>query len=174
MSPEWMQGAPSPYSKVLVANRGEIAVRVLQAAREAGLSSVAVYSESDSGSLHVETADESVLLEGEGLDQTYLNGSAIIEAARSTGADAIHPGYGFLSERADFAREVESAGIRWIGPSAHAIETMGDKISARTLMIESGVPVIPGDEIPIEEGADHLGALASAAAKAPRLSLIHI
>ena len=165
MSPEWMQGAPSPYSKVLVANRGEIAVRVLQAAREAGLSSVAVYSESDSGSLHVETADESVLLEGEGLDQTYLNGSAIIEAARSTGADAIHPGYGFLSERADFARQVESAGIRWIGPSAHAIETMGDKISARTLMIESGVPVIPGDEIPIEEGADHLGALASAAAK---------
>ena len=165
MSPEWMQGAPSPYSKVLVANRGEIAVRVLQAAREAGLSSVAVYSESDSGSLHVETADESVLLEGEGLDQTYLNGSAIIEAARSTGADAIHPGYGFLSERADFAREVESAGIRWVGPSAHAIETMGDKISARTLMIESGVPVIPGDEIPIEEGADHLGALASAAAK---------
>ena len=106
MSPEWMQGAPSPYSKVLVANRGEIAVRVLQAAREAGLSSVAVFSESDSGSLHVETADESVLLEGEGLDQTYLNGSASIEAARSTGADAIHPGYGFLSERADFARQV--------------------------------------------------------------------
>ncbi len=136
MSPEWMQGAPSPYSKVLVANRGEIAVRVLQAAREAGLSSVAVYSESDSGSLHVETADESVLLEGEGLDQTYLNGSAIIEAARSTGADAIHPGYGGLSERADFARRVESAGIRWIGPSAHAIETMGDKRSARTVMIE--------------------------------------
>ncbi|MBN28966.1 MAG: hypothetical protein CMB33_03750 [Euryarchaeota archaeon] len=165
MSPEWMQGANSPYSKVLVANRGEIAVRVLQAAREAGLSSVAVYSQSDSSSLHVETADESVLLEGGGLDETYLNGSAIIEAARSTGADAIHPGYGFLSERADFASAVDAAGIRWIGPSAHAIETMGDKISARSLMIESGVPVIPGEQIPVEEGADHLGALASAAAK---------
>ena len=165
MSPEWMQGATRPYSRLLVANRGEIANRVLQAAKESGLSTVAVYSQSDASALHVETADQSVLLEGEGLDETYLNGSAIIEAARSTGADAIHPGYGFLSERADFAREVESAGICWIGPSPHAIETMGDKISARTLMIESGVPVIPGEEIPIEEGADHLGALASAAAK---------
>ena len=94
MAPEWMHGAPSPYSKILVANRGEIAVRVLQAAREAGLSSVAVYSESDSGSLHVETADESVLLEGEGLDQTYLNGSAIIEAARSTGRTRSTPATG--------------------------------------------------------------------------------
>ena len=165
MSPHWMTDAPRPFSKVLVANRGEIAVRVLQAAREAGLSSVAIFSESDSSSLHVEMADESVLLEGDGLEMTYLNGSAIIEAARSSGADAIHPGYGFLSERANFARAVEGAGIRWIGPSANAIETMGDKISARSLMIESGVPVIPGDQIPMEEGADHLGALASAAAK---------
>tara|TARA_B100000401_G_scaffold314345_1_gene216997 strand:- start:482 stop:904 length:423 start_codon:yes stop_codon:yes gene_type:complete len=140
MSPEWMQGATRPYSRLLVANRGEIATRVLQAAKESGLSTVAVYSQSDASALHVETADQSVLLEGDGLDETYLNGSAIIEAARSTGADAIHPGYGFLSERADFAREVESAGICWIGPSPHAIETMGDKISARTLMIESGVP----------------------------------
>ena len=165
MSLEWMSDAPRPFSKVLVANRGEIAVRVLQASKEAGLSCVAVFSESDSSSLHVELADESVLLEGGSLDMTYLNGNAIIEAARSTGADAIHPGYGFLSERADFARAVESAGIRWIGPSAHAIETMGDKISARSLMIESGVPVIPGGQIPVEEGADHLGVLASAAAK---------
>jgi acetyl-CoA carboxylase biotin carboxylase subunit len=165
MSPEWMSDAPRPFSKVLVANRGEIAVRVLQASKEAGLSCVAVFSESDSSSLHVELADESVLLEGDTLDMTYLNGNAIIEAARSSGADAIHPGYGFLSERADFARAVESAGICWIGPSTHAIETMGDKISARSLMIESGVSVIPGGQIPIEEGADHLGALASAAAK---------
>ena len=166
MALDWMSDAPSPFSKVLVANRGEIAVRVIQAAKEAGLSSVAVFSESDSSSLHVEMADEAVLLEGDSLEMTYLNGDSIIEAARSTGADAIHPGYGFLSERADFARTVEDAGIRWIGPSAHAIETMGDKISARTLMIESGVPVIPGEQIPIEDGADHLGALA--------LSLIHI
>ncbi len=165
MSMEWMSDAPSPFSKVLVANRGEIAVRVLQAAKEAGLSCVAVFSASDSSSLHVEIADEAVLLEGDSLEMTYLNGSSIIEAARSTGADAIHPGYGFLSERPDFASAVEAAGIRWIGPSSHAIETMGDKISARTLMIESGVPVIPGEQIPVEEGADHLGALASAAAK---------
>jgi acetyl-CoA carboxylase biotin carboxylase subunit len=160
-----MTDAPRPFSKVLVANRGEIAVRVLQAASEAGLSSVAVFSESDSSSLHVGLADESVLLDGDSLEMTYLNGRAVIEAARSTGADAIHPGYGFLSESADFARAVENAGILWIGPSAHAIETMGDKISARSLMIDSGVPVIPGDQVPVEEGADHLGALASAAAK---------
>ncbi|MBI88343.1 MAG: pyruvate carboxylase subunit A [Euryarchaeota archaeon] len=165
MSTDWMSGSPSPFTKVLVANRGEIAVRVLQAAREAGLSSVAVYSITDSSSLHVEVADEAVLLEGEGLDGTYLDGSAIIEAARSCGADAIHPGYGFLSERAEFARQVESSGITWIGPSPEAIETMGDKISARSLMIESGVPVIPGEQIRVGEGSDHLGALASAAAK---------
>ena len=92
MSMEWMSDAPSPFSKVLVANRGEIAVRVLQAAKEAGLSCVAVFSESDSSSLHVEIADEAVLLEGDTLEMTYLNGRSIIEAARSTGADAIHPG----------------------------------------------------------------------------------
>mgnify|MGYP002023732445 FL=1 len=165
MPPSWMAEASSPFSKVLVANRGEIAVRVIRAAREAGLSSVAVFSSSDSNSLHVEMSDESFFLEGDSLEETYLNGSAIIEAARSTGADAIHPGYGFLSERADFAREVESSGIRWIGPPADSIETMGDKISARSLMLRSGVPVIPGEQIPIEDGADHLGALASAAAK---------
>ena len=88
---------------------------------------MAVFSSSDSNSLHVEMSDESFFLEGDSLEETYLNGSAIIEAARSTGADAIHPGYGFLSERADFAREVESSGIRWIGPPAESIETMGDK-----------------------------------------------
>ena len=165
MTPGWMSESPRPFSKVLVANRGEIAVRVLQAAREAGLAGVAVHSQGDSSSLHVEVADEAVLLEGEGLEGTYLNAEAIIEAARKSGADAIHPGYGFLSERADFARRVEEAGIRWIGPPADAIETMGDKISARSLMIQSGVPVIPGEQIPVEEGADHLGALASAAAK---------
>lgn len=165
MTPRWMSESPRPFSKVLVANRGEIAVRVLQAAREAGLIGVAVYSENDSSSLHVELADESVLLEGDDLDSTYLNAEAIIEAARRCGADALHPGYGFLSERADFARQVEDAGILWIGPPADAIETMGDKISARSLMIQSGVPVIPGEQIPVEEGADHLGPLASAAAK---------
>ena len=165
MSPSWMTESPRPYSKVLVANRGEIAVRVLQAAREAGLKGVAIYSNTDSSSLHVEMAEESVLLEGQDLEETYLNIHAIIEAARSCGAEAIHPGYGFLSERADFARAVESSGLIWIGPPPEAIETMGDKISARSLMIESGVPVIPGEQIAIQEGSDHLGALASSAAK---------
>ena len=160
-----MSDSPSPFSKVLVANRGEIAVRVLQAAREAGLTGVAVYSATDSGSLHVEVADEALHLEGDDLESTYLNSAAIIRAAKQCGADAIHPGYGFLSERADFARQVEESGILWIGPPADAIETMGDKISARSLMIQSGVPVIPGEQIPVEDGADHLGPLASAAAK---------
>lgn len=165
MAPDWMHGSPRPFSKVLVANRGEIAVRILQAARESGLSGVAVYSDADATSLHVEIADDSIHLEGEGLEQTYLNENAIIEAARSSGAQAIHPGYGFLSERASFARAVEASGMVWIGPSTEAIETMGDKISARSLMIESGVPVIPGEELAISEDSDHLGALATAAAR---------
>lgn len=165
MAPEWMEGSPRPFSKVLVANRGEIAVRILRAARESGLVGVALYSDSDASSLHVEVADEAVRIDGETLEQTYLNGTAIIEAAKSCEADAIHPGYGFLSERADFAREVESSGILWIGPPAEAIETMGDKISARRLMIDSGVPVIPGEEVPVEDGADHLGNLAISAAR---------
>ena len=160
-----MRDSARPFSKVLVANRGEIAVRVLKAAREAGLTGVAVYSSTDSTSLLVEVADEALILEGEDLESTYLNAGAIIAAAKKCGADAIHPGYGFLSERADFARLVEESGILWVGPPADAIETMGDKISARSLMMESGVPVIPGEQIPVEDGTDHLGPLASAAAK---------
>ena len=165
MIPEWMVGAPRPFDSVLVANRGEIAVRVLKAARESGLRGIAVYSDSDAGSLHVETADEAVHLPGDTLAQTYLNADAIIEAARSSGAQAIHPGFGFLSERADFAQAVQSAGLLWIGPPSGAIETMGDKISARRCMIDSGVPVIPGEEIAIDENPDHLGVLAAAAAR---------
>ena len=157
--------APRPFSTVLVANRGEIAVRVIQAAREAGLGSVAVYSDADAGSLHAEAADEAVHLSGEALADTYLNSEAIISAALSSGADAIHPGYGFLSERSDFAIAVTDAGLVWIGPPAKAISTMGDKISARIQMIESGVPVIPGEELTVPDGADHLGALAACAAR---------
>ena len=165
MFPEWMKGAPTPFSSVLVANRGEIAVRVIKAVKEAGLRSIAVYSDPDSNALHVEIADDAVHLPGNSLTENYLNSEAIILAAKSSGAQAIHPGYGFLSERADFARDVANAGIVWVGPSPEAIETMGDKISARSRMIESGVPVIPGDEIAIPEGSDHMGALASAAAR---------
>jgi geranyl-CoA carboxylase alpha subunit len=165
MIPDWMVGAPHPFDSVLVANRGEIAVRVLRAASEAGLRGVAVYSDPDEGALHVEVADEAVHLPGETLGETYLNSEAIIQAAKNSGAQAIHPGYGFLSERADFARMVVAAGLVWIGPPAESIETMGDKISARRRMIDSGVPVIPGEELAISEDADHLGTLAAAAAR---------
>ena len=165
MVPDWMKGAPTPFSSVLVANRGEIAVRVIKAVKEAGLRAIAVYSDPDSSALHLEMADDAIHLPGNSLKENYLNSEAIIEAAKSSGAQAIHPGYGFLSERAEFARDVVNAGIVWIGPSPEAIETMGDKISARSRMIESGVPVIPGDEIAIPEGSDHLGALATVAAK---------
>jgi len=149
----------------MVANRGEIAVRILKAAREAGLGSVAVFSDADAGSLHVEVADEAIHIPGESLAETYLNSEALISAALSSGADAIHPGYGFLSERSDFAVAVAEAGLVWIGPPANAISTMGDKISARVRMIESGVQVIPGEELTVPDGVDHLGALATCAAR---------
>ena len=131
-----------PFDAILVANRGEIAVRVLTAAREAGLRGVAVFSDADAKALHVEMADEAIHLPGETLVETYLNSDAIIAAAQRSGAQAIHPGYGFLSERADFASAVKQAGLVWIGPPPEAISTMGDKISARSKMMEFGVPVI--------------------------------
>ena len=153
------------FDAVLVANRGEIAVRVLTAAREAGLRGVAVFSDADAKALHVELADEAIHLPGETLAETYLNSDAIIAAAQSSGAQAIHPGYGFLSERADFASAVKQAGLVWIGPPPEAISMMGDKISARLKMMESGVPVIPGEELTVPDGADHLGQLAACAAR---------
>ena len=165
MFPDWMNSAPKPFDSVLVANRGEIAVGVLRAAKESGLRGIAVYSNPDKDSLHVEIADQSVHLPGDTLSETYLNMELIISAAKKSGAQAIHPGYGFLSERADFARAVKEADLVWIGPSAEAIETMGDKISARRRMIESGVPIIPGEELAIEYGTNPLGVLASSAAR---------
>ncbi len=138
---------------VLVANRGEIACRVLRACTEAGLDSVAIFAEDEAGSLHTELATRSVGLSGEG-PSAYLNVDAILEAARSSGADAVHPGFGFLSERADFARAVVAAGLVWIGPSPDAIERMGDKMTARITMREAGVPVIPGCEIETDATGD--------------------
>ena len=137
LGPDWMKDAPHPITKILVANRGEIACRIFRSCAELGIGSVAIYSESDRGSLHQQTADESVFLPGDTLADTYLNIEAILSAARDTGADAIHPGYGFLSERSAFANAVKEAGLVWIGPSAHAIDEMGDKISARRAMIEA-------------------------------------
>ena len=129
--------------KVLVANRGEIACRILRACIEAGHPTVAVYAGNDADSMFVEMADEAVLLMGDTIGETYLDQRQIIEAARSTGATAIHPGFGFLSERADFATAVLEAGLTWVGPSPQAIEKMGDKMTARQTMREAGVPVIP-------------------------------
>ena len=145
--PEWMEGAPNPISSVLVANRGEIACRIIRACQEMEIEAIAIRSSSDEGALHTEMADKVISLPGESLADTYLNGDAIIDAAKSSGADAIHPGYGFLSERADFAKSVISSGIIWIGPSPEAIDSMGDKVTARRRMEDASVPVIPGREI---------------------------
>ena len=148
--------------KVLVANRGEIACRILRACNEAGLPSVAIYAENDASSMFVELADEAVLLTGDTIGETYLDQDQILAIAKSTGADAIHPGFGFLSERADFARAVGNAGLQWVGPSPEAIEQMGDKMTARITMRAAGVPVIPGEEIEHEDEADALAAIEAA------------
>ena len=132
------------FRKVLIANRGEIALRVIRAVREMGLESVAVYSTADADALHVKFADQAVCIGPPPGKSSYLNIPSIIAAAEVTGADAIHPGYGFLSENAEFADVVKKCGLTWIGPPPSAMRLMGDKISAREAMIKAGVPVLPG------------------------------
>jgi acetyl-CoA carboxylase biotin carboxylase subunit len=136
------------FKKILVANRGEIALRVIRACQELGVRTVAVYSEADVRAPHVREADEAVLVGPPPSSESYLRGDKIIEAAKITGAEAIHPGYGFLSEREWFARAVRDAGLVWIGPPAEAIAAMGSKTAARTLAIANGVPVVPGTTEP--------------------------
>ena len=133
---------------LLIANRGEIARRVVRTTRRLGIRSVAIYSEADAGMPFVTEADEAICVGPAGPAQSYRNTEAIISAAKSSGAQAIHPGYGFLSENADFARTVEANGLIWVGPSADAITAMGDKINARNLMADAGVPVAPGTRDP--------------------------
>jgi acetyl-CoA carboxylase biotin carboxylase subunit len=132
------------FHKILIANRGEIAVRVIRACKEMGIKTVAVYSQADRHSLHVKLADESVCIGPASSALSYLNINAIISAAELTDAEAIHPGYGFLSENANFAEVCEKCGITFIGPSAESMRIMGDKISARQAVIKQGVPILPG------------------------------
>src|SRR5512140_226843 len=132
------------FSKILIANRGEIAIRILRACRELGIATVAVYSDADRQAPHVQAADEAVLLGGPAAGESYLSIERILAAAAQTGAQAIHPGYGFLSENAGFAEAVEQAGLTFIGPPASAIRAMGDKAESKLRMQQAGVPTIPG------------------------------
>ncbi|HET9451495.1 MAG TPA: acetyl-CoA carboxylase biotin carboxylase subunit [Aggregicoccus sp.] len=136
--------------KILVANRGEIAIRVMRTCKELGIATVAVFSEADRSALHVRTADQAFLVGPPPSRESYLVQERILEAAKKSGADAIHPGYGFLSENASFVRACEAAGITFIGPPASAMDAMGEKTRARQNMIKAGVPVVPGTAAPIE------------------------
>jgi acetyl-CoA carboxylase biotin carboxylase subunit len=150
------------FKKILIANRGEIAVRIIRACRELGIATVAVYSEADRSALHVRMADEAILIGPPDAGKSYLSTERILEAALQSGAEAIHPGYGFLSENADFGRSVQQAGMVFVGPPPDAIEIMGDKGKARARMLAAGVPVAPGyqgpdDDATLVEKAQEIG-----------------
>jgi len=134
------------FKKLLVANRGTIAIRIIRACRELGISTVAVYSTADKNALHVRMADESVCIGPPAAEDSYLNIPAILSAATTFGADAVHPGYGFLSENGDFAEACQKSGLNFVGPRARHIRLMGDKPRARRIMKRAGVPCLPGSE----------------------------
>ena len=139
------------FTKILIANRGEIACRVIATAKKMGIATVAVYSDADRDARHVQLADEAVRLGPPPSRESYLLADKIIEAAKQTGAQAIHPGYGFLSENEAFAKRCEDEGIAFIGPKAHSIAAMGDKIASKKLANEANVNTIPGYNDPIED-----------------------
>jgi len=150
------QPISSPLTKVLIANRGEIAVRIIRAARDEGIASVAVYADPDRDALHVRLADEAYALGGNTAAESYLVMDKIIEVAKQAGADGIHPGYGFLAENAEFAGKVIDAGITWIGPSPEAISALGDKVQARHIAEKVGAPLVPGTADPVESAEEIL------------------
>ena len=137
----------TPITRLLIANRGEIARRIIRTAHDMGISTVAIYADGDAQAPFVKEADSAVSLNGRTTAETYLDVDKVLEACQRSGADAIHPGYGFLSENAAFAQAVIDAGIRWLGPTPEVIGLMGDKLSAKRLMDEAGVPTLPGIEI---------------------------
>jgi len=143
-------------SKILIANRGEIALRVLRACKELGIATVAVHSTADADAMHVRLADESVCIGPPPSRESYLNIHQIVAACEITGADAVHPGYGFLSENAKFADILEAHGITFIGPTADHIRIMGDKITAKTTALQLGIPVVPGSDGEVKTEADAL------------------
>jgi propionyl-CoA carboxylase alpha chain len=166
--PEGSQPVPQrPINKLLIANRGEIAVRIARTAHRLGMGTVGVYSEPDANALHVDSVDVAVALGGETAAESYLRGDAIIAAAKATGADAIHPGYGFLAENAAFAQAVEDAGLIWVGPTPEQITLLGDKVAAKRAAVEAGVPTTPiwevGDDGAVPDGVP-MPALVKAAA----------
>ena len=142
------------FKKVLIANRGEIAVRIIRSCKELGIKTVAIYSLADSESMHVKMADESICIGGTKSAESYLNIPAILTAAELTGAEAIHPGYGFLSENFKFARVLEEHNITFIGPKSEHIKIMGDKVSARTVISKTGIPLVPGSKGPLKNVKD--------------------
>src|SRR3954467_14858661 len=142
------------FKKILIANRGEIALRVIPPCREMGIASVAVYSDADARAAHVREADEAAHIGAAPSSESYLKGDRIIEVAQRLGAEAIHPGYGFLSEREWFSRAVRDAGLVFIGPPPEAIAAMGSKTAARQLAVKANVPVVPGTTEPLRDEAD--------------------
>lgn len=147
------------FKKILIANRGEIACRIIRTARRMGIATVAVYSEADRDALHVEQADEAVAIGSAASVQSYLNMERIVAACLETGAQAVHPGYGFLSERKEFPELLEASGITFIGPNPAAIAALGDKISSKKLAVSTGVSIVPGF-VGVIEDVDHAVSLA--------------